>query len=400
MKVVHIGYKYGLKNTGGAAIAATRLHRALLDVGVESHYVCVLKNEEGKNIHELPRRGCGCRCLFFLLAKLTRCVWKLSPYRRSIPLNIIPLFGLEKLLEEIKPDVVHIHWINADVMSFEQLARLKYKVVLNLHDLFMVNIIEPCPGNDMRYVEGVSRRNSSWLERWLFQRKQKAIHKCEAEFLGPSEWVCDCVRKSIIGCGLKVHVVSNIVSDQFRYNATLRIPHQSFIILYGCYGGRRNRFKGFADLEKALAFLPNEIKSRVELWIFGEEAEDTRTSGVTTRFLGEISDEESLVRVCHQSDILAFPSIHETQGMVKIEALLCGLPVVTFDRTACAEGIIHGQTGWVVADGDINSFADGILHYYELFNRNLIPHTSIAESTEKIAGKIRLIDDLMTIYRG
>ena len=55
MRVAHIAFQYGLNNTGGAAIAATRLHQALLKHGVESHYICVYAREKGENVHELPR---------------------------------------------------------------------------------------------------------------------------------------------------------------------------------------------------------------------------------------------------------------------------------------------------------------------------------------------------------
>lgn len=55
MTVVHIAYKYGEKNTGGAAIASTRLHKAMLRAGVNSHYICVHREEsEGTNVYELP----------------------------------------------------------------------------------------------------------------------------------------------------------------------------------------------------------------------------------------------------------------------------------------------------------------------------------------------------------
>ena len=102
MTVVHIGYKYGQNNTGGAAIAATRLHKTLLARGIESHYVCVWQCEDGKNVHVLPRIDSFARQLYFFVTRGLRGFWKFTRWRKSIPLNIIPLFGLEKLLNTIK----------------------------------------------------------------------------------------------------------------------------------------------------------------------------------------------------------------------------------------------------------------------------------------------------------
>ena len=136
MRVAHIAYQYGLNNTGGAAIASTRLHQALLAHGIDSHYVCVHAREVGENVHEMPQGWR--RKIFLTLTKLLRGVWKFTPYRKSICLNLVPMFGLEKLLKEIKPDVVHVQWLNADVASYEQISKLPYPVVFNLHDLNLV----------------------------------------------------------------------------------------------------------------------------------------------------------------------------------------------------------------------------------------------------------------------
>ena len=50
--------------------------------------------------------------------------------------------------------------------------------------------------------------------------------------------------------------------------------------------------------------------------------------------------------------------------MTKVEALLCGLPVIAFDRTARAEGIGHGATGWIATNNDFATYADGLVHYF------------------------------------
>lgn len=50
--------------------------------------------------------------------------------------------------------------------------------------------------------------------------------------------------------------------------------------------------------------------------------------------------------------------------MTKVEALLCGLPVIAFGRTACAEGIEHGVTGWIASNGDFAAYAGGLSYYF------------------------------------
>ena len=368
MRVAHIAFQYGLNNTGGAAIAATRLHQALLKHDVESHYICVYAREKGENVHELPRGWK--RRIFILLTKLTRNFWKLTPYRKAISMNVIPLFGLETELKKIQPDVVHVQWLNADVASFGQLAKLPYKMVFNLHDLFVINSIAPYPCADRRFVTGFDKTNSTRLERWLFNRKRRMIAALQPSFIGPSEWVCNECRASIIGKGHSAYAIPNLLDPTFEQHCTVRVPADSpsdnpcFIIFFGAYGGRGNRLKGFDDLVQALKLLSPEMKAQSELHIFGESAADCITEGIQTHFLGSVSDPSELIKIYHSADVFAFPSREETQGMTKVEAMLCGLPVIAFSRTACAEGLEHGSTGWIAPNGDFAAYAEGLSHYF------------------------------------
>ncbi len=413
MKVAHIGYLYGLSNTGGAAIASTRLHLALLGEGIDSHYICIRKCEEGPHVHELPT-GLK-RRIYFALTKLLRCVWKLTSYHRSISLNLIPLFGLERLLLKLQPDVVHVHWLNADVMSFEQLGHLRKifpstHFVVNLHDLFMINSIEPYPREDRRYLNGFMHEDSTRLERWLFNRKRRVIRKLNETvqgcierplaFVGPSEWVVDCCRRSVIGRGVSAYVIPNLIDPCFSYDSSLSLPHGKFTILYGAFGGRKSQYKGFDDLAAALSLLPPEVKADSELYIFGEDADACETEGVATHFLGKITSPQRLVSVYHRVDAFAFPSREETQGMTKIEAMFCGLPVVVFGRTACAEGIEHGVSGWIAKDGDITQYAEGIQWMFGLWKENRlgILKETISERARRFFSQEDIVGKMAQIY--
>ena len=404
MRVAHIAFQYGLNNTGGAAIASTRLHQALLKHGVDSHYICVYAREKGENVHELPRGWK--RRIFILLTKLTRNFWKRTPYRKAIPMNVIPLFGLEAELKKIQPDVVHVQWLNADVASFGQLAKLPYKMVFNLHDLFVINSIAPYPCADRRFVTGFDKTNSTRLERWLFNRKRRMIAGLQPSFIGPSEWVCNECRASIIGKGHSAYAIPNLLDPTFEQHCTVRVPADSpsdnprFIILFGAYGGRGNRLKGFDDLVQALKLLPSEMKAQIELHIFGESAADCEIEGVHTHFLGPVSDPSKLIKIYQSADVFAFSSREETQGMTKVEAMLCGLPVIAFNRTACAEGIEHGVTGWIAPNNDFVAYAEGLSYYFAAWKSgvNSAFRTSIAVSTADRYQTDALVKEICRVY--
>lgn len=365
MRIAHIAFMYGTKDVGGACIAATRLHRALISRGIESHYLCWESVESGVNVHVLPRRGVR-RFFYYLLTRVTHYILAKALFGKPMPLNLFGVPDLERALKEINPDIVHLQWINEDFPSFHQIKTMPYPLVVNLHDLFTINAVEAYPCEDNRFIKGFSKDNSSRLERWLWNRKAKMLQGKRLVFLGPSNWIGRECKASIIGRNAEFAMIPNIIEQAyFRAGDGERKRNERFVIIFGAHGGRKNPLKGFAALEEALRIVPDAIKRRMELRIFGESAQDYEMDGIKVRFLGAVNETDTMVEHCCAADIFAFPSYQETQGMVKIEALACGTPVVAFDRTGCPEGIISGFNGWIAED--IPSFARAIETAYCLW---------------------------------
>ena len=111
MFVVHLSYDYGLSGTSGAPIAASRLHLALLRRGGDSHFVCVRRLEEGPNVHRLPTTWLG-RKLFYLIPRVFWVLSKAFCGQLLMP-NIWPLPGFSKLMRGLRPDIVHMHFIQS-----------------------------------------------------------------------------------------------------------------------------------------------------------------------------------------------------------------------------------------------------------------------------------------------
>ena len=364
-RIAHLSYYYGTKDTSGAPIAATRLHRALLEAGVDSHFICVRQLEPGPNVHAIPHSELGKRANYVA----TRALWVAMRvlFGKMYMPNWIPLPGFARLIRELRPDVLHAHFIYQDMLSFRQLLDAKTPLVITLHDLLAVNAFDPYPGNDRRFAEGWNKDNTPWMERLVFDRKRRFVETAKPVFTGPSEWVCRECRSSVIGRDRPVFFVPNIVDPRFAYDPARRVPHDRFTILFGAFGGRSSPLKGWPDLVAALELLPEAVKRNTVVNVFGESAEDGKAGGVDVHFLGKIANGPDLVAEHHKADVLAFPSRQETAGQVKVEALLDGLPVLAFDRTACADGVQSGENGWVAADGNIPAFAAGLRHYYDLF---------------------------------
>ena len=351
--IVHISHTYGTRGTGGADAAGTRRHLEMRSVGIDSRFVCAAADAcetRDDSVLLLPQDRLH-RWLYRLFAwRLVRYAMRFFGLPMDANLGIVPI-GIGRVLRKLNPERVYLHYLGGEMLRYEELLAIKCPVVVVLHDLSMLS------GRSSVIRSGVTY--GDWLDRWLFKRKKRILGKLDVSFEAPSEWAAKVCRDSEIGKGRDVIVRRGNVDKVYAESKeNSRARDGVFRILFGCRNGRRNPAKGFADLALAIALLPDAMKQRCELLVFGESADECDTNGVRTKFLGEINDLGRLVEVYRRCDVLAFPSVSETQGLVKDEALACGLKVVTFNRTACPEGIVHMRNGYVAKD--VADFAEGL----------------------------------------
>ncbi len=144
------------------------------------------------------------------------------------------------------------------------------------------------------------------------------------------------------------------------------------------YAGRIIPVKGVLELVKAFTIVHRELPDS-RLYIYGA-ADNFHKDGPLTpyeqevrkqaaalpkgvvQFLGYVPNREMGAHYV-QADVAVFPSIwKESFGMVALEAMRCGTPVVASRRPGFEELVVHGETGLLVDDPtDISALAEAIL---------------------------------------
>lgn len=129
--------------------------------------------------------------------------------------------------------------------------------------------------------------------------------------------------------------------------------------------GRLIRRKALSDLLQALGRIDDR---RFRLLIIGEGPEEGNLRNLAKRlgissqveFLGAIWGERKF-QYLSAADVFVLPSIHEGFGLVFLEAMHCGLPVVASSSGGQTDFLEDGKTGFLIPVGDVSALAEAIL---------------------------------------
>jgi phosphatidylinositol alpha 1,6-mannosyltransferase len=124
------------------------------------------------------------------------------------------------------------------------------------------------------------------------------------------------------------------------------------------YAGRLSKDKGIDDLLEAFRVVRERYPASLAIvgpdYGYGPPPEE---DGVY--FAGTL-DRESLVAAYQNSDLLVLPSYHEGFGIVLLEAMVAGKPVVAYANTSMPELCRDGINGTAVPTGDRGALADAL----------------------------------------
>jgi D-inositol-3-phosphate glycosyltransferase len=170
-------------------------------------------------------------------------------------------------------------------------------------------------------------------------------------------------RISVVPCGVNLELFQPV--DKEIAKQKLGFTDDKSIL----FVGRIEPLKGIDQLIKAIPYLQNGQQPKLVL-IGGDEhsqyeieklQELSRNLHIenSVTFLGSIKHEQ-MPYFYSAADACVVPSYYESFGLVALESLACGTPVVATDVGAL-KGVIHqGETGYVVTDSTPRRLADKI----------------------------------------
>ena len=247
---------------------------------------------------------------------------------------------LRRRWEASPPDLVHAHFWMSGLASLRGAAELGVPVVQTFHALGTVKQREQGDGD-------TSPPARIALERMLCREVTHVVATCSDEVLELAGMGLAPGRASVIPCGVDVAT--------FRPKASVRppdAPHRLLVV------GRLVARKGIGDALRAAARLPG-----VEVVVAGGPSSDAldadpevhRLRGLArdlrmaerVTFLGGVR-REAMPDLIRSSDVVVAVPWYEPFGIVPLEAMACGVPVVGSAVGGLRDTVVPGVTGELV----------------------------------------------------
>jgi glycosyltransferase involved in cell wall biosynthesis len=287
-----------------------------------------------------------------VLGLAARFTWRLDHLARYCKSFLQVMGHLRSRVSSIKPDLIHANSIRAGIVATAATFGLATPVVWHLHDL-------------------MPRHPLSTLIRIL------------ASLSGRTRMIAvsDAVARNFRGrfsyfMGTRVEVILNAIDlEKFQLNETAQLAIRdefglstdNFVL--GIIGQLTPR-KG--QLELINAFAQAEV-ARATLLIVGAPlfnrdsdyalrlTQQAKALGIADRvqMLGSRSDISAIMRAL---DLLVVNSSAEPFGLVILEAMACGIPVLAVAVDGIPEIIQHGTNGWLVPRRDHRILAESITY--------------------------------------
>lgn len=353
---------------GGSGVIATELGKALAARGCEVHFIS----------YALPHRLNSFveNVIFHEVELTTYPLFEHSLYGLSLTSKMVEVIEYEKL------DLLHVHYAIPHATSAylaKQILRKENKdtkIITTLHgtDITLVGL-EP-----------------SFLPLVKFSIEESDGVTAVSKYLKEQTITNYGIDKDIevIHNFIDTDVYKPVCHDQFKNHVA---PNGEKILVHT---SNFRPVKRVSDTIRILKEVQKKVPARLVLVGDGPDRSETerlaRELGVheDVIFLGK---QDGLAEILSSSDIFLLPSQSESFGLSALEAMACGVPVISSSVGGIPELVRHNETGFIAEFGDINRMAKYAIDLltndkkYKVFSDNCLKLANKTFAKEKIVPK-------------
>lgn len=268
--------------------------------------------------------------------------------------NIIDTSDLDKEIADFGPDIIHTHLIEAELAARNNIVE-GVRYFSHFHDN-MIQLDNPWT----KKISAKRRITDYYEKRWLL----KKYKSCRNEFICISNHTLEYAKKVLPQFSGNIHLLHNAINiERFKRKEFEKptIEETIKLINVGSFVEKKNQ--GFL-IEVLKILLDKEYKAT--LTFLGEgpllnavkkKAKDYKVEE-SCFFEGKVPSVEEFL---WESNLYVHSALYEPFGLVLIEAMASGLPVVCLEGGGNLDLIESGKNGFIIQKNDLNSFVDKII---------------------------------------
>ncbi len=272
-------------------------------------------------------------------------------------------------------DVIHCHLIHNRVVSLFDLPMLcrRKPLVWTLHDPWALTGHCVYPLGCEKWVEGCEgcpRLKAQFpMERDCADRmwrvKQRVYTQLDADIVVASPFMYDMVKRSPLTSHFdRVHLIPFGIDpaaylddgEQRSSRKKLGIPESDFVIL--CRA-TNSEFKGLDSILESLMLRP-PVRPTTVVTVDKRRLMRPIARDYNVVDLGWVDSEDKLKRILCACDLFLMPSTAEAFGLMALEAMAAGRPVISFEGTSVPSVTHAPECGIAVPMGDARALRDAI----------------------------------------
>lgn len=326
----------------GAARFAERLAAGLVERGHEVHVVAPGRRWRRSAAHTEVIEGQP-----MTMHRLPSLRWLPHDWLRYV-LPWRSKYYARRVLDEVKPDVVHIQSHIVIGRGLSRIAHERGIPVVATNHVMAENILDHTLLPDFM---------NRWVMRVAWADARRTFLLCRA-ITTPTRRAADFLEKTTRVSGV-IPVSCGI--DRTNY-APVIAPRQQHRMLFV---GRLTAEKQVDVLLRALARLDPKLNVTFDIVGGGDQRRAleqlTQELGIQDRvtFHGRIEDEE-LRALYSRASVFVIASIAELQSIATMEAMASALPVVAADAVALPHLVHDGENGYLFSPGDVDAVVDRV----------------------------------------
>lgn len=274
-------------------------------------------------------------------------------------------------IQEIDPDVIHIHNIHGYFLNypllFEYLQKSGKPVVWTVHDcwLYTGHCYYYSAAHCDKWKTGCGHcpQKRAFPSSWLVDRsarnlqdKRRAFGSLENLTIVPvSDWIRQEMASSILADKQFQVIHNGIDLETFRPEAAEDGPAVEGTQILGVASIWLEE-KGWSDLMK----LSTMLRSDESLVLVGKITEEQQKQlPPNVRWIARTDNVRQLAALYARSTVFVNPTWQDNYPTVNLEAIACGTPVVTYRTGGSIEAVTEG-TGAIVEQGDVAAMLEKV----------------------------------------